>query len=272
MTRFVLPTMPVGRLIASAAAAGLALGGLGGLSGCSDSGGGPGAGAATTAAAEDADGTRGTASASAGGLGSPSGGQADATAGLSGEGAPGAGGAGGSGGGRGPAEASLAPGVGPGGGPDALQTGIVLSADFSAGDPNPPPERIKEYPFVYSGELTTEVLAAGLTDLTGLAFAVTASTFEDGSLVVDWASDSTLIAGLGAGQPKAGFEFSDAAGMRWFMLDSLWRTAMAQLGVDQVYYTMDGGQELSVPGLEPVGVFPGHTPYLGSPEYFANAA
>ena len=55
------------------------------------------------------------------------------------------------------------------------------------------------------------------------------------------------------------------------MMDSLYSTLTANLGEVEVYYTMDGGQDLSFDELYPVNLFPADTPYLGSPFYFAHA-
>ena len=54
------------------------------------------------------------------------------------------------------------------------------------------------------------------------------------------------------------------------MMDSLWRTITENLGVENVYYTMDGGKELSFEELQPVSVFPEDIPYMGSAFYFAH--
>lgn len=52
------------------------------------------------------------------------------------------------------------------------------------------------------------------------------------------------------------------------MLDSLWRTLTENLDVTEVYYTMDGGEKLTLVGLNPVDTFPAEEPYKGSAFYF----
>lgn len=85
---------------------------------------------------------------------------------------------------------------------------------------------------------------------------------------MDWAPDSTLIAGLDDREQKEDFFFFDEESLRWFMLDSLWRTLTENLDVTEVYYTMDGGEKLTLVGLNPVDTFPAEEPYKGSAFYF----
>ena len=79
------------------------------------------------------------------------------------------------------------------------------------------------------------------------------------------------MAGLDDREQKEEFHFYDIDSLRWFMMDSLYSTLTANLGEVEVYYTMDGGQDLAFDELYPVNVFPADTPYLGSPFYFAHA-
>ena len=67
--------------------------------------------------------------------------------------------------------------------------------------------------------------------------------------------------------------FFDADSLRWFMMDSLWRTLTENLNTENIYYTMDGGRELAFEGdmvLAPVSVFPPAIPYMRSDFYFAH--
>ncbi|KMW10421.1 hypothetical protein [Enterocloster citroniae] len=149
---------------------------------------------------------------------------------------------------------------------ESIQTDI-LYAVFSAED-------IKEYPIEYTGtQKTAEELVNELSELTGLDFIITASQTED-SWIVDWAADSTLIAGLDDREQKEEFHFFDADSLRWFMMDSLWYTLTENCEVENIYYTMDGGRELFFEGdmvLSPVSVFPSDIPYMGLGFYFAHA-
>ncbi|WP_461206294.1 hypothetical protein [Clostridium sp. DL1XJH146] len=128
----------------------------------------------------------------------------------------------------------------------------------------------KEYPFEYSGELTAEMLADGLSDLTGLDFSITSSTISDG-LIIDWSDNSTLIAGLGNREQKEEFLLLDNDSLTWMMLDSLWITLRENLNVENIYYSMFGGSDLWFEALYPVNVFPLDTPYMGSAFYFAHS-
>ncbi len=149
----------------------------------------------------------------------------------------------------------------------ALQTG-VLYADFSCGEENE--EKIKEYPFEYTGERKTgEELAEELSLLTGLDFTVTVTEI-DGELWVDWAPGSTLIAGLGDREMKEEFSFSDADTLRWFMMDSLRRTLLGNSEAEAVYYLSDG-EDLAFPELYPVREFSSDEPYRGSCYYYEQA-
>lgn len=146
---------------------------------------------------------------------------------------------------------------------ESTQTDI-LYAVFSAED-------VKEYPIEYTGaKKTAEELAQELTRLTGLDFIITSSKADDG-WIVDWSADSTLIAGLDDREQKEEFHFFDQDSLRWFMMDSLWRTLTENLNAENIYYTMDGGRELVFEELYPVNEFPSDIPYMGSEFYFAHA-
>lgn len=140
----------------------------------------------------------------------------------------------------------------------------VLYAVFSAED-------VKEYPIEYTGaKKTAEELAHELSELTGLDFIITASKADDG-WIVDWAADSTLVAGLDDREQKEEFFFFDQDSLCWFMMDSLWRTLTENLDAENIYYTMDGGQELVFEELYSVNEFPSDIPYMGSEFYYAHA-
>lgn len=143
-----------------------------------------------------------------------------------------------------------------------LQTAAILF-DFSGGSAE---EDLRTETHYSYSDITDEEIIEVMSDLSGLDFFVDISV-EDGRYVVDWAADSTLIAGLDERPQKEDFFFYDADSMRWFMMDSLWRT----LGKEELYYTMDGGRELAFDALYPVSVFPADMPYRGSGFYFAQA-
>ena len=124
------------------------------------------------------------------------------------------------------------------------------------------------YNIEYSGELTPEVLAKGLSDLTGLDFIISSTKGEEG-IYIDWDKKSTLIANLGDKEQKEEFHFYDADSMRWFMMDNLAKAVKDNLNVDNVYYTMDGGKELQFEELYPINIFPSDIPYAGSEFFFS---
>lgn len=146
---------------------------------------------------------------------------------------------------------------------ESTQTDI-LYAVFSAED-------VREYPIEYTGaKKTAEELADELSKLIGLDFKITAGKTDNG-LIVDWAADSTLIAGLDNREQKQEFYFFDNVTLSWFMMDSLCRTLTENLGVENIYYTMNGGQKLVVYELYPVSEFDSDIPYMGSEFYSAHS-
>lgn len=116
-------------------------------------------------------------------------------------------------------------------------TSATLIADFACGSVEP-----NDKTLAYASEqgITPEELAKALSQWTGLDFTVDISE-KDGALIVDWPADSTLIANLGNRQQKKEFQFLDAESLRWFMMDSLWRTLSGVFQKD-VHYTMTGGK------------------------------
>lgn len=131
-------------------------------------------------------------------------------------------------------------------------------------------EDVREYPIEYSGaKKTAEELARELSDLTGMDFTITASKTDDG-LIVDWAADSTLIAGRDDREQKEDFRFYDYDSMSWFMMDSLWRTLTANLDAENIFYTMDSGRNLVLEKMSPAITIPADTPYMGSTFYLSH--
>lgn len=149
----------------------------------------------------------------------------------------------------------------------AEQKTAVIYTNMTTGSESPD---IKQHEWVYSGDLTAEKLAEGLSQTTGLDFKISVTELDDG-LSVDWKADSTLIANLDDRAQKDEFHFFDADSMRWFMMDSLWLTLTKNLSVENIYYTTDGGKELSFEELNPVNTFPSDLPYMGSAFFFAHA-
>lgn len=128
--------------------------------------------------------------------------------------------------------------------------------------------RVNEHTIEYTGEKkNAKELADELTKLTGLDFTITASETSDG-LIIDWDADSSLFTGP-KGEQKKDFFFFDYDTMCWFMMNTICKTMTENFDVENIYYTMDGGKELSLK-LSPRMTFPSDIPYMGSDFYLAH--
>lgn len=134
------------------------------------------------------------------------------------------------------------------------------------------PDDIKTYNTTYDGELSPDMLANGLSELTGLDFSITYMEQSDGSILIFWNNDSTLIAGLGDGEQKDDFHFFDVDSLNWFMLDSLYYTLKENLDYSAIYYMQEDGQPLSLQDMSPVPPIPANQPYEGSAPYRGDMA
>ncbi len=141
----------------------------------------------------------------------------------------------------------------------------TLYAVINAGDANGNGAIINEYPLTYQGDLTIEVLAKGLSDLTGYSFNAQSLASSE-IFTIDWAMDSALFTDLLAAQPKDEFVLDSPNDIRWFMLDSLWLSISKNLNQSQISFTMNGGQPFDA-GLYPLTSFAPNQPYLGSNIY-----
>ena len=56
----------------------------------------------------------------------------------------------------------------------------------------------------------------------------------------------------------------DVDSLNWFMMDSLYATICANVGEVDVFYTMEGGEPLSLPNMSTSPVFPTDAPYARS--------
>jgi hypothetical protein len=110
---------------------------------------------------------------------------------------------------------------------------------------------IREMDFGYEeGKCTPERIAEALTEWTGLVYDITATVdLEYNTVIVDWKSDSSFAKGEPPIPQKEGFEFYDQETMRWFMLNSLYNTIRVNMGINDVYYSIDGS-DLNDIGLE----------------------
>ena len=131
-------------------------------------------------------------------------------------------------------------------------------------------DEIEEYPALYVGDLTVETIAMALSELTGLRFDITAMRNGPDGVTIDWSYDGTLFTGPSDEQNEGDFPFSNYDSLAWFMLDSMDLSIKRNLPfVEEVYYTMDGGNELILDLFDPMG-FSLDTPYMGSALYFAH--
>lgn len=144
----------------------------------------------------------------------------------------------------------------------------TIYADFSGGSETAQEDGLIRSMTMTVTEMTGQTLAECLSQWTGLDFTLNSAVVDGTTAHVDWAPDSTLIAGLDDREQKEDFFFFDEESLRCFMLDSLWRTLTENLDVTEVYYTMDGGEKLTLVGLNPVDTFPAEEPYKGSAFYF----
>lgn len=137
---------------------------------------------------------------------------------------------------------------------------IALVADFSMGSGE---GETVSYPMRTKEPFSIELLAEGLSVLTGLDFFVSGELTEAG-VVVDWHGDSTLVAGLDDRVQRTDFFFYDVDSLNWFMMDSLYATIRKNVGEVDVFYTMEGGAPLSLPNMSASPVFPTDAPYARS--------
>ncbi len=152
---------------------------------------------------------------------------------------------------------------------DGNNTGILI-ANFLNGRSNFSSEFLQKYEFSYSGDLTIEKLAQGLTAVTGLDFYINSATINGDSAYVDWSMTSTLLAGLDDRPFKEEFTFYDNVTLNWFMLDSLNTSIIENFNVSNVYYSMNNGEDLIVPEMPPLAIFSTDIPYISSTFYYAH--
>ncbi len=143
----------------------------------------------------------------------------------------------------------------------------TLYGNFSTGSTYQDKEDYQKTKTEMFDEITVESLSEALTEWTGLQFIYNDVTMEGDTITIDWDGESTFVTGDAPIPQKDEFHFFDAFSLRWFMLDSLHDTLMANLDVTAIYYTMEGETISIVDFTMPAGLsFEG--PYQGSPYYF----
>lgn len=154
---------------------------------------------------------------------------------------------------------------------------ILIFADLSAGNPDGEADGLVQSKSIdMESPPDIEALADALYQWTGLDFSLADAHIDGNRAYVDWSADSTLVGGLGDRKQKEEFHFYDAVSLNWFMMDSLVRTIKENLPVDEVYFSMDGGNELVFPNPEDMAaqglpVLPTNQTYEGSAFFVAHA-
>ncbi len=147
---------------------------------------------------------------------------------------------------------------------------VKLIANFATGSPTALEDGQIKSKEVMIDKLTVENLAKELSNWTGHDFIINNVDMSDNAIKVDWSAKSTLISNAAPSKMIEEFHFYDVDSMRWFMMDSLYETILANFGEKEVYYSMDGGKELVFEYLYANNVFPIDIQYMGSPFYYAH--
>lgn len=99
---------------------------------------------------------------------------------------------------------------------------------------------ILEMDFGFEDGSAPEAIAAALSQWTGLAFDITAEV-DSNAVIIDWKSTSSFAEGQPPEYQNEGFEFYDQNTMRWFMLNSLCSSIRMNTDINDVYYSIEGG-------------------------------
>ena len=92
---------------------------------------------------------------------------------------------------------------------ESAQTEVILYADFSCGSEVAQENGLISTETATVSELTPQALAEALSLWAGLDFTLNAASVEETAITVDWAADSTLVAGLDDREQKEDFFFYD---------------------------------------------------------------
>ena len=157
--------------------------------------------------------------------------------------------------------------------PQQLYTSVII-ADFSNGAIDSRESSLKEKNVEMNRQPTIGELASVLGQWVGLDFALNEFKIEGEKAYVDWAINSTLVAGLGERKQKEEFFFDDASSLNWFMMDSLARTIKANFPVNKVYYSQGGGNLLTFSQGQEIGfnALPLEQSYEGSAFFIAQSS
>ncbi len=141
----------------------------------------------------------------------------------------------------------------------------TLYSVMEMGDINGVGQVIDTYDITYEGDLTVEILANGLSELTGYNFSATQLVGAE-NFTIDFYSDSTLFASdISEIVPKSAFAMEDIPTTYYYILDSLWMTVKENMQVSEISFSMSGGNPLNITLFQiPLGV---DYLYSGSTEF-----
>ena len=167
-----------------------------------------------------------------------------------------------------PAEAATLETSGPATGEDAAPTGVqsgtVLYMDFTAGSET---ESVRP---VESAAIPADSLSDTLTDTTGIRFDFTLA-WQGSSCTVTWQKDSALWCTEMPQDADPDYVFYDSDLLRWFLLDTVWRTLQQSYGAGDIFYQNAEGQTLTLDDLWPLEHFDLAQPYRGSSWYYGES-
>jgi len=133
---------------------------------------------------------------------------------------------------------------------------LVFDFSFGAGA-----EHYTEEPYMSDSDMSAEAIVEIMTLLTGINFDVRVS-YDDGRYFAEWGANSDIFAEFNAVNIRDEFSFADVAALRWFMLDSMWRTLLVNFGSEIYFVTNRAHDDIVVPSP-----FSHSEPFRGSPFY-----
>lgn len=160
---------------------------------------------------------------------------------------------------------SSGPATGEGAAPAGVQDGMVLCMDFTAGSEN---ESVREVEL--SAPVPAEQLADTLTDTTDIRFRFTVA-WQGSNCTVTWQRDSALWCAEMPQNANPDYVFYDEDLLRWFLLDTVWRTLQQSYGAGNIFYQNADGQPLTLDDLWPLEHFDLSQPYRGSAWYYSES-
>lgn len=149
--------------------------------------------------------------------------------------------------------------------PATAETADILYLDFTAGS-----EVEDVRPMELPQGIRAEQLCDTLTDMTGIPFGFTVSWNSD-RCTVSWQKDSALWCDEMPQDTNPDYVFYDENLLRWFLLDTVWRTLTESYGAQQVRYCTDNQRPLVLDSLWPLEHFDLSQQYQGSAWYYSES-